>query len=214
MRLAVIIAFLSVSVTVAADLADKWQKRIDTAQAAYNESVAKAENTFFYAKQKANADRLKVLRQVLTDATKAGDFDAAMSVKALVTAAEEAGATRPKPKNVVKFGGHEYALIEEKVTWHVAKKRCEEMGGNLACMESQDELNAIRSLCVSTKLNAWLGASDEESEGDWKWITGKSVQFAFRHDNSGDAEHYLAWYGGSWEDIGDTRFAFVCEWDN
>lgn len=217
MRLVAIVAVLSVSVAFAADLAEKWQKRIDTAQAAYTEAVTKADNAYFYAKQKANVDRLKVLRTVLTDATKAGDFDAAMVAKALITSAEEAGTGRPKPKNVIKFGGHEYALIEDKATWHVAKRLCEEMGGHLATVNSPEENARLLAICKSSKAEAWIGATDEAVEGEWKWVDGSRITMEIHQDNRNDIQHYLVFHGmlGTWDDgDGGLRTSYLCEWDN
>ena len=207
-------SFVLVSGLLAAELSEKFAKRLESADAAYQSAVTKADNVRFYALQKATQDRVKILKSALTDATKAGDFDAATEIKRRVAAAETTGGVRAKPKNVVKFGGHEYALIEDKVTWHVAKRLCEEMGGHLATGETATEATGILTMCAMAKCNAWFGASDEDKEGDWHWITGPKVQFEFRRDNSGEAEHYLAYYGGSWEDLGDARFSFVCEWDN
>ena len=99
-----------------ADLPEKWAKRLDSTEANYQSAVQKADNTRFYAVQKANGDRLKALKTTLTDATKAGDFDAATEIKSRLAVAEMAGIARPKPKITVKFGGHEYAMIEPTAT--------------------------------------------------------------------------------------------------
>lgn len=216
LALPILLSVSFIALAVAADtISEKFQKKLEAADAAYQAAVQKAENTKFYAVQKATADRVKVLKQAMTEATKAGDLDAANTFKARIEAAEQAGGTRAKPKNVVKFGGHEYALIEEKATWHVAKRKCEEMGGHLAVLETPDEVARLTALCQAAKTTAWFGASDEEQEGEWLWINGSKVQFEFRRDNSGGTEHYLGCYGegSSWEDLGDARFSFVCEWD-
>lgn len=217
LALPIILSVSFIAIAVAADtISEKFQKKLDAADAAYQAAVQKAENAKFYAVQKATADRVKVLKQAMTEATKSGDLDAANTFKARIESAEQAGGTRAKPKNTVKFGGHEYALIEEKATWHVAKRKCEEMGGHLAVLETEDELARLSTLCQTAKTTAWFGATDEEQEGEWLWITGSKVQFDFRKDNNGGTEHYLGCYGegNSWEDLGDARFSFICEWDN
>ncbi len=215
-RLSVIVPFILASTVLAADLAEKWSKRLESADATYQSAVQKADNVRFYAVQKAAQERLKVLKAALADATKSGDFDAATEIKARVAAAETAGGVRPKPKNTVKFGGHEYALIEEKVTWHVAKRLCEEMCGHLATIETPAEKTALASLCQQSKATAWIGASDEETEGQWKWVTGKALDFDFRHDNANDQEHSMIFWSpsGDWDDNpSSSRSSFVCEWD-
>lgn len=218
MRFMAFVSVLLCTAVFAADsLVEKWQKRIDSADAAYSAAVKKADDTRFYAVQKANGERLTVLKKALADATKAGDFDAATTLKGLVAAAEKDGISRPKPKNTVKFGGHEYALIEEKVTWHIAKRMCEEMGGHLVTVESAAELHGLQSLCGKT--SAWFGATDEDSEGTWRWVNGtqvpKDLLESFALDNGNDIEHSLIFWPptGKWEDgVASSRNSFVCEW--
>ena len=205
-----------ISGAYAAELTEKFVKRLESADANYQTAVQKADNVRFYAVQKANQERLRLLKSALADATKAGDFDAATEIKRRLAAAELAG-PKTRPKNVVKFGGHEYALIEEKATWHVAKRLCEEMGGHLATFESSAERATIANLCRQSQATAWVGASDEDVEGQWKWITGKALDFEFRHDNANEQEHCMIFWApsGDWDDnSSSSRSVFVCEWDN
>lgn len=199
---------------LAADLSEKWSKRLESADANYQSAVQKADNVRFYAVQKAAQERVKILKTALADATKGGDFDAATEIKARVASAETAGGVRPKPKNVVKFGGHEYALIEDKATWHVAKRLCEEMGGHLVTIETPPEADAVREICRRGKSIAWIGATDEEQEESWHWINGRPVELQIRTDKD-ESQNHLVYHppSESWDDIGDGRFSFVCEWE-
>ncbi|MDB5384767.1 MAG: hepatic lectin-like [Planctomycetaceae bacterium] len=213
-----ILGLFAITGFAADQLAEKWQKRIADAEANYAAAITKADNARFFAAQKANGDRLKVLKAALVDATKAGDFDAAAALKEKVSIAEKDGVGRSKPKNVVKFGGHDYALIEDKVTWHVAKKRCEEMGGHLAIINSDAESEAIRQLCGNTA--AWIGATDEEHEGVWKWVDGtsipKDVVATWSINNRDENEHAVAFWppeGKFLDGVDSIRYAFICEWE-
>ena len=210
-----IVSLCCVSTVFAANqLAEKWQKRISDAETAYAAAVTKADNARFYAVQKANGDRLAVLKKALSDATKAGDFDAATALKEKVNAAEKDGTSRPKPKNTVKFGGHEYALIEEKVTWHVAKRRCEEMGGHLACLKSADEVAFGFDLYKRFGDLIWLGATDEGKEGEWIWVDGSRISPAYVFtDRKGDANHLIFNDGKLMDGNAGARCAFLCQWE-
>lgn len=188
------------------------------ADTAYQAAVQKAENTKFYAVQKATADRVKVLKQAMTEATKSGDLDAANAFKSRIESAEQAGGTRAKPKNTVKFGGHEYALIEEKATWHVAKRICEEMGGHLAVLNTPPEADFLRNL--AGKNDAWAGATDEHKEDDWTWVDGTkcSAQMVATWRTSDDTgeQHHLVWFNPESRWVGGrcgARLAFLCEWE-
>lgn len=218
MRWSLCLVALCASGLAAAEISEKFAKRLESADAAYQSAVQKADNTRFYAVQKASQERLKLLKAALADATKAGDFDAATELKSRLAAAETAGGVRAKPKNIVKFSGHEYALIEDKATWHVAKRLCEEMGGHLATIESTQESQFLRELCG--KSDGWAGANDEQVEGDWSWVTGVKCPAAMTatwrtKDESGE-QHNLLWFTPDQQWVaarGGYRSAFLCEWE-
>ncbi|MES2793806.1 MAG: C-type lectin domain-containing protein [Planctomycetota bacterium] len=207
---------ICLSSVAAADLSEKWSKRLETADTIYQTAIRKADETRLVAVKKATLDRVRVLKSAIADSTKSGDFTAATELQSRLEAADSEGSVRPKPKNTVKFGGHEYALIEEQANWHVAKRRCEEMGGHLATLETTAESNSLIELLKRTKTIAWIGATDEEEEGVWKWVNGSKVQIEFRHDNANNSEHYMVFWepSGNWDDNGSYRHSFVCEWDN
>jgi hypothetical protein len=70
----------------------------------------------------------------------------------------------------VPFGGHTYALIQENLTWHAAKHRCEAMGGHLVCVETPEEDEFVGRFCNGNIV--WMGGTDELVEGEWRWVTG------------------------------------------
>jgi hypothetical protein len=212
--LAIVVVFGPVA--FAADLSEKWQKRLDSADGLYQAAKLKAENTRFYALQKANGDRLKLLKTALADATKAGDFDAATAIKERITSAAKEGTVRAKPKTTVKFDSHEYALIEEKATWHVAKQICEEMGGHLAVINTPEENVRVTELVKTANRYVWIGATDEVVEGTWEWVDGSPFALDSIRDNGAEVAHFLYFDSliGKWNDgDGGSRIAFLCEWD-
>ena len=69
------------------------------------------------------------------------------------------------PRNAKSFRGSRYALIDTRMSWADAKKACQETGGQLVCIESEEEQQFVmKQFDISG--NTWLGASDEASEGD------------------------------------------------
>lgn len=215
-KLSCMATLILLSCLVGADtVSERWAKRIEVAEANYQAAVSKANDVKLFAVRKAALERVRVLKSALGDATKGGDFTAATELQTRLDAAESEGAVRPKPKNTVKFGGHEYALINEKATWHVAKKRCEEMGGHLATLETVAESNSLLELVKQTKESTWIGATDEEEEGVWKWVTGAKVQIDFHPDNGYGAQHFMLYWPsfGTWDDGSYDRCNYICEWD-
>ncbi|MDB5340173.1 MAG: C-type lectin domain family 4 er E-like, partial [Planctomycetaceae bacterium] len=170
----IIVGLVCVSGLAAAGLSEKFAKRLEAVDATYQQAVLKADNTRFYAVQKASQERIRALKSALSDATKSGDFDAATEIKARVTAAESADAIEPKPKTLTKFGGHEYAYIDKKATWYMAKMHCERMGGHLVFVESPQEL-AFLDRMTEGGSTFWLGASDHEKDDTYLFLNGQPV---------------------------------------
>jgi len=193
---------------------------IPAAEEKFAADVGKAEADLAKIKQTAGAARLKVYKDKLSEATKAGDFDKATQIKARIESLEsepDAKAhKRPRPKNAVRFDGHAYALIKEPATWHVAKQRCEEMGGHLVCVNGVKEESFIASLGAANL--CWIGATDEADEGKWYNVDGtRSVFSNITIDNSQGHEHWMSWDGVNTKKFNDWysggRLPYICEWD-
>lgn len=133
------------------------------------------------------------------------------------------------PSNATIYNGHLYQSFDKHFSWEQAKIYCEQIGGHLATITSADENEALKSL-VENQAQAWywLGGTDEESEGIWKWVTGEEWSYSHwntaQPDNSGGKEHYLhiytnkqsTVYNGFWNDAPqtyNTTIGFVCEYD-
>ena len=74
------------------------------------------------------------------------------------------------------FNGHTYCLYSTPMTWYDAKTLCEALGGHLATITSAEEDQAVAGL-LHGDINAWLGATDIDREGEWHWITGESFSY-------------------------------------
>jgi len=146
-------------------------------------------------------------------------------------------ASVPKPDvaHAVKWKGHWYAVLKEKCDWETAKKRCEELGGHLAFMETEVENNYIRGIVGNSfadkDLNLdedqlWLGGTDEKKEGEWVWLNGSQIQAPFWYqatkepNNLNGNEHYLSIIlfapagTDNWNDSLPTKNYYpVCEWE-
>jgi hypothetical protein len=213
---------------LAADNPLDGDKFLQKADEKYDQAAKRAQDAYAKALGEALDTRLKTYRGILAAATKAGDFDRATAVKARINELEQAGAdtgtpgkkkSKARPTDTVKFGKHEYALIAGPATWHVAKAKCEEMGGHLAIINGAEEADFVKRLCGTR--GSWVGATDELEEGDWRWVDGSAVDKAFIGtwfvDNDRDLEHCLTYWAPTsrWEGgVGSSRYPFVCEWDD
>ena len=124
--------------------------------------------------------------------------------------------------DAVPFNGHWYKLFSTPTSWHDAKARCEQVGGYLACVTSEQEHRFVLKI-LDGKVG-WLGGTDKQEEGHWKWISGEAFQYygwlPGEPSNTDGKEHALGVgnQDGSarlgWNDWhADGRIPFVCEWE-
>lgn len=121
-----------------------------------------------------------------------------------------------------RFQGHRYLLVETAVTWNVAKKRCEEMGGHLLRIESKAEQQFTETLLRSgSSYSYWLDGSDDEKENSWVFTDNRPLPFfnwyKNRPNNTNKGQHCLRIYRerGTWEDAEAGWYCgFICEWDD
>ena len=101
------------------------------------------------------------------------------------------------------------------------------MGGHLVTITSQNEQKLIKTL-VSTNgkiYPTWIGLTDENQEGVFKWVTGEQLEYVNWGANNPDNAMYqgitqnYAWIGyrnwGKWDDTwGFTPLFSVVEFDS
>jgi hypothetical protein len=112
-------------------------------------------------------------------------------------------------------GGHCYNRISDPLTWLEAESACVALGGHLVAIETAPEQDVAWSVSMG---GGWIGATDEGSEGAWRWTTGESWTPRWgstQPDNAGGAENCAAlWsaFDGAWADVScDSRLPAVCE---
>ena len=102
-----------------------------------------------------------------------------------------------------------YEVFLEDITWEQAKAKCEEMGGHLATVKNEEQLNEVVSLVSQTGATyVWLGAYRATNE-HWYYVTGELMEYTVwdtgepsAMDMDGTREDYLLmWYRknlGTW----------------
>ncbi len=113
--------------------------------------------------------------------------------------------------------------FDQPVTWHVAKRLCEETGGHLARIESKEENEFIKKLIENGKHGFyWIDGSDEAVEGIWVFSDGRKVTYTNWNRSQpgvirgGVPNHSMCIRkeNGLWhDDRNGERKGFVCEWD-
>ena len=76
------------------------------------------------------------------------------------------------------YRGHKYSVISSSTSWENANKEAKKLGGHLATITSKEENAALKTLVQSSGINVWIGATDKDKEGTWKWVTGEEFSFS------------------------------------
>ena len=103
--------------------------------------------------------------------------------------------------------GHTYGFYSGRRTWAGAKEYAESLGGHLMTVTSEPEQNLILQFYSQhPEDKMWLGATNEETDEVWKWVTGETFGYdnwaSEEPNNSGGTEHYLGTTAGNyWNDF-------------
>nr|XP_023646920.1 CD209 antigen-like protein A [Paramormyrops kingsleyae] len=118
------------------------------------------------------------------------------------------------PKGWTRFETRLYCISTEKKTWQESRQDCKNRGADLIVINSRQEQDII------LHTDAWIGLTDREREGTWKWVDGTPLTTSFWRDgepnNVGeeDCAHNNAGTNPikSWNDKGCSAKSFwVCE---
>lgn len=86
---------------------------------------------------------------------------------------------KPDPKSdAVPFAGSMYRMYVEDCNWTEAVEKCEALGGRLASIQTREQFDFVYDLAFKALRDrgaCWLGGSDREEEGTWRWMTGEEV---------------------------------------
>ena len=139
----------------------------------------------------------------------------------------------PSPAGPAKPEGSEYEIVTGDYSWTEAEQLCREMGGHLAVIDDEDELEYIASLAEAEGLDfLWIGFYRRDgnfywvdnSPGYYAWAPGEPSNF----DTDGTVESYgllmktesLWLYNDSRNDpaalypsIYSGQTGFICEYD-
>uniref|UniRef100_A0A8P4G2U7 C-type lectin domain-containing protein n=1 Tax=Dicentrarchus labrax TaxID=13489 RepID=A0A8P4G2U7_DICLA len=126
----------------------------------------------------------------------------------------------------VYFRGSFYQVSSLKKSWQQSRDDCLQKGADLLIINSREEQV---SFCVSLFLNEiftnkfkkymWIGLTDSETEGRWKWVDGTPLTISYwasgepngkKGENCGDIKSHDA--ENSWNDEGCSSSLFwICE---
>uniref|UniRef100_A0A3B3HYY4 C-type lectin domain-containing protein n=1 Tax=Oryzias latipes TaxID=8090 RepID=A0A3B3HYY4_ORYLA len=118
------------------------------------------------------------------------------------------------PEKWIRFGSSCYFFSGESKTWDEARESCRAIEADLVVINTKEENEFISKL---NKQKFWIGLSDRDLEGTWKWVDGSSLDLFWasgqpdNHKGGEDCGHMLAYFEspGLWNDV---QCSFAMQW--
>lgn len=128
--------------------------------------------------------------------------------------------TSKVPSDASYFNGHYYKIYNDdndQSTWTNAETLCEENGGHLVTITSDDEWKFVNKLNKKSS-DLWIGARLDDDQVDFHWVTGESFTDTDRveYDNYFSNEFYLYLSDDKYKDNNNSsgfKHGYICEWD-
>ncbi|XP_065327296.1 C-type lectin domain family 4 member M-like [Pelmatolapia mariae] len=118
-------------------------------------------------------------------------------------------------ENWVAFSDSLYQVSAEKKSWEESRQDCRQKGSDLMIINSREEQNFVNQF----KKLLWIGLTDSETEGTWKWVDGTQMNKSYwnrgepnggRNENCGHIDTYNS--ENSWNDATCSILHFwICE---
>lgn len=113
------------------------------------------------------------------------------------------------PSGAGYFGGNAYAFWRSDYTWQEAEAFCEQQGGHLVAVSSNEEYEYLRN----TNLPGFYVGGYVDNAGNWRWVTGE--QWTYTSWPADRNYPFLLMRGGEYymDGGGVSPGGFICEWE-
>ena len=156
---------------------------------------------------KATVERFQTDYRLAVDGSVGPETRAKLNERWIIKRDGEQQVFTPTLEATLYLGNHRYEFYKGKMSWTNARDYAESIGGHLATVTGEPEQNLILEYYNQhNDEKLWLGATDSENLGIWKWVTGESFDYdhwaSGEPNNSGGAEHFVGTTGGNyWNDF-------------
>ncbi|XP_067460383.1 CD209 antigen-like protein C isoform X2 [Thunnus thynnus] len=113
-----------------------------------------------------------------------------------------------------------YLLSSESGSWSRGRQDCREKGADLVVIDSTEEQTFL-STFTEVETWSWIGLTDKDKEGTWKWIDGTPLTLSYWERNQPDNGNGDPQWGeedcvhirsGNWNDLScDASLPWICE---
>ncbi|KAI4894932.1 hypothetical protein NFI96_022974 [Prochilodus magdalenae] len=106
-----------------------------------------------------------------------------------------------------------YYLSTEKKSWRESRQYCTDKGADLVIINSREEEEFISKAFGGTE--AWIGLTDSDTEGVWKWVDGSALTTEFwwtgePNDYNGEEDCGITGFRGAGPDNISTWADYPC----
>ncbi|MCB0693121.1 MAG: HYR domain-containing protein [Lewinellaceae bacterium] len=115
-----------------------------------------------------------------------------------------------------EFQGSHYYCSLDKQDWGMSQSICLANGGHLVVLNSSDENDWLAAKLLQT--TAWIGLTDEQVEGQFRWVNGEPLAFTHwmpgQPDNGGitNEDYAVLHPDGFWSDeLGHVKKEYIME---
>ncbi|KAK9539955.1 hypothetical protein VZT92_002434 [Zoarces viviparus] len=91
-----------------------------------------------------------------------------------------------------------YYISSSEKSWQESRDDCLQRGADLMIINSKEEQEFARQF----KRLTWIGCTDRETEGVWKWVDGTAVKTSFSYWHNGEPNSYQS----KEEDCGEIKY--------
>uniref|UniRef100_A0A673CIQ2 C-type lectin domain-containing protein n=1 Tax=Sphaeramia orbicularis TaxID=375764 RepID=A0A673CIQ2_9TELE len=118
--------------------------------------------------------------------------------------------TKNSCENWMKFDNGFYFISTEQKTWMESRQECKKKGADLVIISGEE----MQKFVTSFNKRVWIGLTDVEKEGVWKWVDGTTLNIRYKcyylhqggdvfvgHSEEDCAEIYVSDPSLRWNDI-------------
>ncbi|XP_051766291.1 CD209 antigen-like protein E isoform X2 [Ctenopharyngodon idella] len=106
-----------------------------------------------------------------------------------------------------------YYISSEKKSWTESRKYCTERGADLIIINNKEEQDFVKKM--SDGALVWIGLTDSDVEGRWKWVDGSTLTSGFwgsGEPNGRTGENCVLTDSSGWADYPcHGHYQWICE---
>ncbi|XP_052464231.1 C-type lectin domain family 4 member A-like isoform X2 [Carassius gibelio] len=101
------------------------------------------------------------------------------------------------PDGWIYYQSSFYYMSNETRNWTESSKDCQKRGADLIIINTREEQDFAKK--ITAKREFWIGLTDSEVEGTWKWVDGSTLTYEFweretKEPNGGTLENCVVTY--------------------